>query len=163
MVHKQQLCFATDEYESSVRVATVQITGDATKYSKKATLFNWHKCCEAVDQITITRSEYLMSTSAKTHDPELRYRWQVANRILLAVAGGYLVTNMLIIVLSYALPLSKSDAVVTASLLSFAIFSSWVVWVFSVKNIRQAWWGLLISTVVLLALILAITYSGGES
>ncbi|MET0356067.1 MAG: DUF3649 domain-containing protein [Cellvibrio sp.] len=103
-----------------------------------------------------------MSSSVKSTDPELnRYRWQVAIRIFLAVAGGYLVTNLLIILLSYVLPLSKSDAVVTASLMSFAIFSSWVVWVFSVKNLRQIWWGLLVSAVSLEALILAIEFLGG--
>ena len=91
-----------------------------------------------------------MATSLKSTDEELtQYRKQVALRIALAVVGGYVLTNLLGIFLSYALPLSKSDAVVTASTLSFLIYASLIVWVFSVKSLRQVWWGLGIPGVVL--------------
>lgn len=103
-----------------------------------------------------------MTISRKFPDQELiHYRQQVALRTLLAIAGGYLLTNLLGVFLSYALPLSKSDAVVTASVLSFAIFTAAIIWVFSVKSLRQAWLGLAVPGIALEALILLIEFAQG--
>ena len=98
-----------------------------------------------------------MATSPKSNHEELNhYRKQVALRIALAVVGGYVLTNLLSVFLSYSLPLSKSDALVTASLLSFAIYTSLIVWIFSVKSLRHVWWGLAVPEVVLGVLNLSI-------
>jgi len=92
----------------------------------------------------------VMPTSPKTTNEDLiHYRKQVLLRIFLAVVGGYILTNLLSVFLSYLLPFSKSDAVVTASLLSFAIYTSLIMWVFSVKSLRHVWWGLAVPGVVL--------------
>jgi hypothetical protein len=91
-----------------------------------------------------------MATSPKSSDEELHtYRKQVLLRVLLAVAGGYLLTNLIGIFLSHLLPLSKSDAVVTASVLSFAIYTSLIMWTFSVKRLSHIGWGLGVPSVVL--------------
>jgi len=98
-----------------------------------------------------------MATSPKSDHEELdHYRKQVGLRIVLAVVGGYILTNLLSVFLSYSLPLSKSDSVVTTSLLSFAIYSSLIVWIFSVKSLRHVWWGLAVPGVVLGVLNLSI-------
>lgn len=69
---------------------------------------------------------------------ELRqYRLQVFGRIVLATFGGYAFTLLLGILLTYSLPISKSSAVMTANLLSFAIYTSVVIWVFSAKSLRS--------------------------
>jgi len=98
-----------------------------------------------------------MATSPKSDHEELNhYRKQVGLRIVLAVVGGYILTNLLSVFLSYSLPLSKSDSVVTTSLLSFAIYTSLIVWIFSVKSLRHVWWGLAVPGVVLGVLNLSI-------
>lgn len=102
------------------------------------------------------------STDKKSADKELfQYRIDVALRILFAVVGGYALATLAAVFLSYALPLSKSDAVVTASVLSFTLYTCAIIWVFSVKSLRQAWVGLLVPGVVLGALILTIQFARG--
>ena len=104
----------------------------------------------------------LMATSPKTTAEDLiHYRKQVLLRIFFAVVGGYILTNLLSVFFSYLLPLSKSDAVVTASLLSFAIYTSLIMWVFSVKSLRHVWWGLAVPGVVLGILNLSIEFLRG--
>ncbi|HEY6528664.1 MAG TPA: DUF3649 domain-containing protein [Cellvibrionaceae bacterium] len=76
------------------------------------------------------------------------YRIEVALRILLAVAGGYVCTVATIIFLVKALPLTRSDAVVISALLSFTIFTLAVIWVFASRNLRRAALGLLLPTVI---------------
>ncbi len=83
-----------------------------------------------------------MATNKKSSEENLtRYRWEVAGRCLIAVLGGYLFTIALSIFLTQVLPITKSSAVMTANLLSFAIYTIAIIWVFSVKEFRQLWWG----------------------
>lgn len=103
-----------------------------------------------------------MASSLKSSDKELfRYRIDVTLRILFAVIGGYALTSLAAIFLSYALPLSKSDAVVLASTLSFALYTGAIIWVFSVKSLRSAGLGLAVPSLVLGALILTIQFARG--
>lgn len=95
-----------------------------------------------------------MATNKKSSEENLtRYRWEVFGRCLIAVFGGYAFTLALSIFLTQVLPLAKSSAVMTANLLSFAIYTVAIIWVFSVKEFRQLWWGLLASS-AFLALVL---------
>lgn len=68
-----------------------------------------------------------------------RYRTGVLSRTLAALAGGYALTSLMVIALSLWLPLSKSDAVLTATLLSFLIYAVVIMLVFSVKTALRAW------------------------
>ena len=103
-----------------------------------------------------------MATSQKSTDEELHhYRKQIFLRILLAVVGGYILTSLVSVFLSHSLPLSKSDAVVTASLLSFAIYTSLIMWIFSVKSLRHVWWGLAVPGIVLGILNASIKFFSG--
>lgn len=84
-----------------------------------------------------------MATNKKSSEEDVaRYRWEVAGRCLIAVFGGYLFTIALSIFLTQVLPIAKSSAVMTANLLSFAIYTIAIIWVFSVKEFRHLWWGL---------------------
>jgi len=104
-----------------------------------------------------------MAQAKKNSTQELRqYRWEVFGRILVAVLGGYGFTLLFGILLTYVLPISKSSAVMTASLLSFAIYTSVIIWVFSVKTLRHAAIGLVGSLFVLGALTLLFRLLSGS-
>ena len=74
--------------------------------------------------------------------------WRVAARVLAAVLLGYLLTNTSAVLLGFLLPMSKVDSVLTASLLSFAIYTAIIMWIFSVKTLRTVWLGLGLASVV---------------
>ena len=74
--------------------------------------------------------------------------WQIAARVFAAVVLGYLVTNTSAVLLGFLLPLPKIDAVITASLLSFAIYTALILWIFTVKTLRRVWLGLGLASVV---------------
>lgn len=79
----------------------------------------------------------------------LRYRLAVASRAVAAIGGGYLLAAAATTVLSLVLPLSRAEAVVTATLLSFLVYACAVIWVFAAATAWRAWIGLAIPTVVL--------------
>ncbi|MET0355649.1 MAG: DUF3649 domain-containing protein [Cellvibrio sp.] len=87
------------------------------------------------------------------------YRREIATRFALAVIGGYALANISGIVLSYLLPMPKSDAVMTGILLSFAIYTCAVIWVFAVQSVRKAAVGLVAPSAVLgiIAILLKVT------
>lgn len=89
-----------------------------------------------------------------------RYRREVAVRVLAAVIGGYMLANVVAIILSFLLPMSSGSAVMTSLLMSFAIYTAVVLWVFSVKSIHRAWLGLAVPSVLLGALAALIKLSG---
>lgn len=71
------------------------------------------------------------------------------SRIVAAVFGGYALAA-LGSVAALALPMDKTQAVITGALASFAIYAGAVVWVFALRSARRAWAGLLIAAVPLL-------------
>ena len=91
---------------------------------------------------------------------EQNYRWQITGRVLLAIIGGYVLTNLASILISFLLPLPKSDAVMTALLLSFIIYTCVVIWVFSMKSLRTVFLGIT-STSVVMGMATLILYFAG--
>ncbi len=89
-----------------------------------------------------------------------RYRWQIALRVIVAIIGGYLLANISAILLSYLLPMPKSDAVMTGILLSFAIYAGAIMWVFAVRSIKKACVGLLVPSLILGAVALLLKLTG---
>lgn len=89
-----------------------------------------------------------------------RYRWQIALRVLIAISGGYALANITAILLSYLLPMPKSDAVMSGILLSFAIYAGAIMWVFAVRSVHKAWLGLVAPSLVLGALALVLKFTG---
>ncbi len=70
--------------------------------------------------------------------------FRIFSRVLAALVGGYLLANVAAILLSYWLPGSRADTVMTATFASFFIFTGAVLWVFSARAVWKAWLGLLV-------------------
>jgi hypothetical protein len=68
--------------------------------------------------------------------PSLDDRLSIAARVLAASVGGYILTSQTIAVLALLLPLQPSEATLTATMLSFAIYAATILSVFA---IRSAW------------------------
>jgi len=93
-------------------------------------------------------------------NPEKSYRWQIALRVIVAIVGGYALANIVTILLSYVLPMPKSDAVMTGILLSFAIYAGAIMWVFTVRSVRKACAGLIVSSLILGVIALLLKFTG---
>lgn len=69
----------------------------------------------------------------------------IVTRIIAAIGGGYLLANLIVILLSYLLPGPQANNVMTGMLASYPIYAAVMLWVFASKTIRQVWLGLLFS------------------
>jgi len=101
-----------------------------------------------------------MSASVQTEKllrwplPEaLHYRLGVASRSVAAIVGGYLLAALSTMLLSVCLPMARVEAVMTATLASFAIYTCAVLWVFATSSALRAWLGLLIPGAVMAAIL----------
>ena len=65
------------------------------------------------------------------------------SRIVAAMFGGYALAALSSVAV-LALPMSKTQAVLTGMLASFAIYAGAVIWVFAVRSALKAWAGLII-------------------
>lgn len=81
------------------------------------------------------------------------YRLAVASRALAAIVGGYALTALAVTALAIFLPLSRAEASMTATLLSFVIYTCVVIWVFATRTAWRAWAGIVAPAVVLGALV----------
>lgn len=81
------------------------------------------------------------------------YRLAVASRAVAAIVGGYVLTALATFALAIFLPMSKAEASMTATLLSFLIYTCAVLWVFATRTAWRAWAGMVAPAVVLGALI----------
>lgn len=75
--------------------------------------------------------------------------WQVTSLALAAIIGGYLLTTASGMFLGAVLPLTRGEAVVTAYLVSFVVYTGAVLWVFAVRKPLRAWAGLLVPAIIL--------------
>ncbi|MDO3382361.1 hypothetical protein [Gilvimarinus algae] len=86
----------------------------------------------------------MSQTSQRLSPKDPAYRWHVLARVLTAALGGYLISACAGVFLSYALPLEPAQGVVAGALVSFALFTAIVMWVFAAASTRRAlvWvWG----------------------
>ncbi|MDF0643705.1 MAG: hypothetical protein P0111_06710 [Nitrospira sp.] len=67
----------------------------------------------------------------------------VVSRIAAAAFGGYTLTYTFTACLTLLLPLSKTEAVLTAAMFSFVLYTGAIVWAFAASTPRRAWVGLL--------------------
>lgn len=72
------------------------------------------------------------------------------SRIVAALFGGYALAA-LTSVATLALPMARSEAVLTGMLASFLVYAGAVIWVFAVRSATRAWVGLLVAALPLLA------------
>lgn len=80
------------------------------------------------------------------------YRLAMLSRVLAAVLGGYGLASVAILFLSHVLPSSLPEAILGATMLSFAIYIAAIVWVFAAASATRAWFGLLLPATVMVAL-----------
>lgn len=80
---------------------------------------------------------------------DVRYRLGVASRAVAAIVGAYAMAAASTAVLSLALPMPRVDAVMTATLLSFTVYTCAVIWVFAARDALHAWLGIGVPTVVM--------------
>ena len=83
------------------------------------------------------------------------YHLGVASRGVAAIAGGYVLAALATMLLSVSLPMARSEAVMTATLLSFTIYTCAVLWVFATGSALRAWLGLLIPGAAIAAILQA--------
>lgn len=88
--------------------------------------------------------------------PLARYRLAVFSRAVAAIGGGYLLAALTTALLALCLPMARVDAVITATLLSFAIYTCAVLWVFATRSALRAWLGLLLPCAALAAALFAL-------
>lgn len=81
------------------------------------------------------------------------YRLAVASRAVAAIVGGYVLTALATFALAIFLPLARAEASMTATLLSFVIYTCAVIWVFATRTAWRAWAGIVVPAVLLGALI----------
>ncbi|MHC8409655.1 DUF3649 domain-containing protein [Pseudomonas sp. Hz4] len=79
------------------------------------------------------------------------YRLAVTSRVLAAVLGGYLVAALASVSLTMWLPMPRAEAVVTGMMSSFLVYLVAVLWCFACRSAWQAWFGLIVPSVVLAA------------
>lgn len=80
------------------------------------------------------------------------YRLAVASRVVAAALGGYALTSAATVLLALVWPAPQTQAMLWASMLSFAIYSVVVIWVFMARSATRAWVGVVSITAVLAAL-----------
>lgn len=82
----------------------------------------------------------------------LSYRIGVTSRLLAAVVGGYGLASLASVCLSFWLPLSRADAVVSGMLSSFVFYLLAVIWCFACRSAARAWFGVLVPCAILATL-----------
>ena len=70
-------------------------------------------------------------------------------RTLAALLGGYALTSASVIFLGAVLPLPKGQAVLAASLCSFAVYAAVIVWAFATPSLQRIWRVLLAASLLL--------------
>ncbi|SDG35200.1 MULTISPECIES: DUF3649 domain-containing protein [unclassified Duganella] len=87
-----------------------------------------------------------------------RYRWHVFSRVLAAALGGYVLTSLITVALAQLLSRTfgvlPAAAVLSATLLSFAVYTVIVCWIFSTRSATRAWLGVALPSLALGALLL---------
>jgi len=81
----------------------------------------------------------------------------VTSRVAAAAFGGYALAYACTAWLSAVLPLGKSEAVLTASMVSFVIYTAAILWAFAATTPMRAWLVLLIPTALLGGMTLLMT------
>lgn len=92
-------------------------------------------------------------------DGERAYRLAVAARVLAATAGGYALTSLLTGVLGLLLPGPRAEAVLTATMLSFAALAAIVMWCFAASSARRVWAVLLTAIAICSAALWALRHA----
>ncbi|PCJ31311.1 MAG: hypothetical protein COA90_06585 [Gammaproteobacteria bacterium] len=82
-----------------------------------------------------------MSKSDSNHTP-LSVSLALASRVIAAILGGYILSNLIAIIMSYLIPGPLSNGVITGMLASFAIYTLLILWVFTARTTLHVWIGI---------------------
>ncbi len=96
-----------------------------------------------------------MVLSVYTASPRHRAMAAVVCRVIVALLGGYVVSTLGAVALSWLLPGTQADSVLAGMLASYAIYAAVVMWVFAAKTAAQACWSVLVTCLVLGAAVAA--------
>lgn len=89
--------------------------------------------------------------------------WQhVASRVGAAALGGYALTYAATACLTLLLPLRKTEAILTAAMLSFLLYAGAIIWAFAAATPWRAWLGLLAPTAVFTAIATPLALAMGQ-
>jgi len=69
----------------------------------------------------------------------LRRNSAIISRIVAAALGGYLLTSAASVLIAFLLPMTHAHAVLTMLLMSFAIWSAVVIWVYATPSLKKIW------------------------
>lgn len=86
-------------------------------------------------------------------------RGPLVSRIVAAIFGGYGLAS-LAAVAATALPGPTSEAVLIGMMLSFAVYTGAVIWVFAVRSAWRAWVGLIVAAAPLALVVLTLVTPG---
>lgn len=78
------------------------------------------------------------SKASRSGVPAPRPAWDVPLRILTAAAGGYILTSLVTMLLARTLPGSPLDTAMAATVMSFAVYTAAIVWVFAARKALTA-------------------------
>lgn len=85
-----------------------------------------------------------------------RARIGILLRLVAGVAGGYGLAALATLVLTATLPLPRVEAVLAATMASFALYTAAILWAFAARGVARAWAGIALPAALLgLALLLA--------
>lgn len=73
----------------------------------------------------------------------------IVSRVIAAALGGYVLSSATAACLALALPLARSEAVLTGTMVSFIVYVCAVLWVFAASSAWRAWIGLILPTIML--------------
>lgn len=80
--------------------------------------------------------------------PKGRRYMDTASRTVAGIGGGYALSAAAAMFLGVALPLPRAEAVYTATMLSFAIYTGAIIWAFSAAS-RTVWPGIVLPALLL--------------
>lgn len=78
------------------------------------------------------------SKASRGGAPTARPAWDVPLRILTAAAGGYVLTSLVTMLLARTLPGNPLDTAMAATVMSFAVYTAAIVWVFAARKALTA-------------------------
>jgi hypothetical protein len=88
-------------------------------------------------------------------------RQDVTWRVAAATCGGYGLTYAATACSMLLLPFSKTEALLTATMSSFIIYTSAIIWAFAAPTPKQAWLGLIVPAVICAAIAWPLARMGG--
>jgi hypothetical protein len=85
---------------------------------------------------------------SKTSKLSTADRLAVFSRVLAAAFGGYALTSAATVLLALIWPAPKAQAVLWGTMLSFAVYTTAVIWAFTTRSATRAWVGMLASAAI---------------